>query len=42
MIIRELQLLVTENMLQLWVKDLRSWHRKKNGNLESMRILEHT
>lgn len=37
MIIRELQLLVTENMLQLQVRDLRLWHRKENCNLESVR-----
>lgn len=37
MIIRELQLLVTENMLQLQVMDLRLWHRKENCNLESAR-----
>lgn len=37
MIIRELQLLVTENMLQLQVRDLRLWHRKENCNLESAR-----
>lgn len=37
MIIRELQLLVTENMLQLQVRDLRLQHRKENCNLESAR-----
>lgn len=37
MIIRELQLLVTENMLQLQVRALRSWHRKQNCNLEFVR-----
>lgn len=37
MIIRELQLLVTENMLQLQVRDLRLQHRKENCNLESVR-----
>jgi len=39
MVIRELQLLVTENMLQLQVRDLRLWHRKENCNLESARNL---
>lgn len=41
MIIRELQLLVTENTLQLQVRDLRLWHRKENCNLESVRNLLH-
>lgn len=37
MIIRELQLLVTENMLQLQVRALRSWHRKQNCHLGFVR-----
>lgn len=41
MIIRELQLLVTENTLQLQVTDLRLWHRKEKRNLESARNLLH-